>query len=519
MKPLFWIAVNLIGFFVLTFMYIDTRQLRTAGRAQKRNNIGQEIFKYLQIALMLFLIFDTGMYMTDGISSHARTIHYIFSLLFYLFTPLPGFVFFLYCDYKIFNDEKGLLKRLPFYSLPIAANTIAAALTPFTGLLFTINEHNVYARGDFIWITIIAGFGYLAAHPLLNIFNKKNQMQSPKETDIYLYLFPVPPLMSAVIQLLYYGPLLLGISFVISAYFLYTNNIQSTEDKRRLSVRFNNINIAHFGLISFIMVSVMLWTIENTINELSQDFYDINQLKLTLPFIITIVLFIIAVFSMNRIAQRMIFMPLKHLVDSLLHLKELYGLERDDEIGLLANTIHELFIKGNYDGLTGIYNRQYMESTMQQLMTALSRTDALLSVLIIDVDKFKSYNDTYGHIKGDECLKIIAKTLNNKIIRKGDFTARYGGEEFAVVLPGTNGVGAMIMAERMLDAVRELKIPHQGINGYVTISIGITTGDRIYTQNWNDFFIKADEALYMSKNGGRNRCTFLSLNSPIHQET
>jgi diguanylate cyclase (GGDEF)-like protein len=130
--------------------------------------------------------------------------------------------------------------------------------------------------------------------------------------------------------------------------------------------------------------------------------------------------------------------------------------------------------------------------------------------MLIDVDFFKMFNDTYGHSKGDDCLRLIAQTINKVITRKGDFTARYGGEEFAVVMPGTDETGTHTVAEKILKAIRELKIPHEKTKeGIVTISIGIATGCKTNTQYWTDYFKKADEALYISKNNGRDRSTFL----------
>jgi diguanylate cyclase (GGDEF)-like protein len=145
-------------------------------------------------------------------------------------------------------------------------------------------------------------------------------------------------------------------------------------------------------------------------------------------------------------------------------------------------------------------------------MSALSRAQSKMIFMMIEVDFFKKFNDTYGHIEGDECLKAIALTLSNIVTRKSDFVARYGGEEFAVVLPGTGEKGARFVAEKLLAAVRKLKIPHiESDDKIVTISIGVAAGDYTYTQNWTDYQKKADEALYLSKNNGRNRYTLLSL--------
>jgi len=236
--------------------------------------------------------------------------------------------------------------------------------------------------------------------------------------------------------------------------------------------------------------------------------------------IIAVLLLLLIVFaiSLNAVSNRQIFLPLARLVSSLVRLKEdsnatVYGLGRDDEIGKLSNTIVDLFTKANYDALTGIYNRHYMEATFQNIMHLLSRSAGQLSVLMLDIDFFKYYNDEYGHDKGDVCLKEVAQTLSRAVTRKGDFLARYGGEEFIVVLPNTGEAGARLIANRLLDCVRRLKLPHAGSDlcDYLTVSIGVASGKVLYTQSSDDFIKRADEALYMSKQGGRDRYTFLPL--------
>ena len=165
----------------------------------------------------------------------------------------------------------------------------------------------------------------------------------------------------------------------------------------------------------------------------------------------------------------------------------------------------------NIDVLTGIYNRRYVEENLKQIINTISRSDGILSVLMIDVDHFKKYNDTYGHGKGDSCLKIIASTLAQTLFRKEDFVARYGGEEFVIVLPLCNERGAHKVAGRLLQNIKDCAIQHEkneNLN-YVSISIGVTTGNAEHTRNGSDYIKKADEALYMSKNSGRNKYTFL----------
>jgi len=130
---------------------------------------------------------------------------------------------------------------------------------------------------------------------------------------------------------------------------------------------------------------------------------------------------------------------------------------------------------------------------------------------MIDIDYFKKYNDTYGHDAGDNCLKTVASNLSECVIREEDFIARYGGEEFVVVLPNTDENGACLIAEKMLEKIRECNILHKTSDtaGYVTVSIGGTTGIINHLQNGSDYIKAADKVLYESKKNGRNRYTFL----------
>ena len=166
-----------------------------------------------------------------------------------------------------------------------------------------------------------------------------------------------------------------------------------------------------------------------------------------------------------------------------------------------------------YDALTGIYNRRYFDETMQRILKTLSRSGAALSLLMVDIDNFKKYNDTYGHSEGDACLTTVAATLAKNITRTDDFVARYGGEEFVVVLPYVDERGAHVIADRLLAAVRSCNIPHEKNppEMRVTISIGGTTGNARHTQDGGEYVRQADAMLYTSKQNGRNRYTFASL--------
>ena len=166
-----------------------------------------------------------------------------------------------------------------------------------------------------------------------------------------------------------------------------------------------------------------------------------------------------------------------------------------------------------YDPLTGIYNRRFFDEGLSRIVNSLSRSGGILSLMMIDIDFFKNYNDTYGHGAGDECLKTIAETLSTCIARVDDFVARYGGEEFAVVLPNTEAEGACAIADKMLESIRNCNMPHENSNAadIVTVSIGVTTGKVEPKHNESDFIHRADELLYRSKQGGRNIYTFGKL--------
>jgi diguanylate cyclase (GGDEF)-like protein len=186
----------------------------------------------------------------------------------------------------------------------------------------------------------------------------------------------------------------------------------------------------------------------------------------------------------------------------------------DRTSGNLHVTTLDLNGKVNYDALTGIYNRRYMEDKMKSIVNTIARTGAggSLSVMMMDVDNFKKYNDTYGHAQGDTCLKAIADALSASVTRADDFVARYGGEEFTVVLPNTDEAGARKIADLILENVRAKNITHEkNEGGIATISIGITTGKVEYSQNCDEYIKCADKALYMSKMGGRNRYTYINF--------
>ncbi|SCZ52511.1 sensor domain-containing diguanylate cyclase [Thiohalomonas denitrificans] len=169
-----------------------------------------------------------------------------------------------------------------------------------------------------------------------------------------------------------------------------------------------------------------------------------------------------------------------------------------------ANTV--LAHEAMHDALTGLPNRRAMERRMEAEWRRTARHDRELSLLMIDIDHFKAYNDHYGHLQGDECLRRVAEALQRNLGRPADTVARYGGEEFLALLPETPLEGARQLAETMHQAVARLSIPHETspVAPYVTISIGVSAS-RPRHSSPDTVRKRADQALYQAKEKGRNR--------------
>lgn len=158
------------------------------------------------------------------------------------------------------------------------------------------------------------------------------------------------------------------------------------------------------------------------------------------------------------------------------------------------------------DPLTHLANRRSLDQTLSHEWRRAMREHTPMSLLLIDVDLFKSYNDTYGHLRGDGCLKQVAEAARDAVARPGDLVARFGGEEFAIVLPNTPNAGAMSVAHRICAAVRERNLAHSANPlGYLTISMGCTTIVPVLGQHSVSLIERADDALYEAKRNGRNR--------------
>lgn len=159
------------------------------------------------------------------------------------------------------------------------------------------------------------------------------------------------------------------------------------------------------------------------------------------------------------------------------------------------------------DGLTGVYNRKYFDQKLRAELERAQRGQTPVSLLMLDVDSFKAYNDTYGHPAGDRVLIAIADAVREQVNRATDVLARYGGEEFAAVLPASDKLGGQVIAEKIRRAVEALGIPHSAstVGQHVTVSIGVACLDARMHCTAPELLELADRALYDAKRNGRNQ--------------
>jgi two-component system chemotaxis family response regulator WspR len=175
----------------------------------------------------------------------------------------------------------------------------------------------------------------------------------------------------------------------------------------------------------------------------------------------------------------------------------------------------------NVDGLTGLSNRRYFDEYIAAQWKLALRERSPFSLLMIDVDNFKRYNDTYGHLAGDEVLKSLAAGMQKSFVRPTDLPARYGGEEFVVILPATPLAGIHRLGEKVRRAVEELHIPHSGstVGAHVTISVGGASTIPQQEGSCLALLASADAALYEAKESGKNRVVIRDHHEAPQQDT
>ena len=208
--------------------------------------------------------------------------------------------------------------------------------------------------------------------------------------------------------------------------------------------------------------------------------------------------------NLKKIIVIMIFVPVMVLIVGTL--KRQYVL-KTKELELKNEELQRI---ARIDALTGIANRRYFDEVFFIEYNRTIREQRSISLLMIDIDFFKKYNDNYGHIPGDNCLKKVTQAISKEVHRPREIIARYGGEEFVVLLPNTDIKEAMFVANKIINSVSSLKIPHcsSKVCDYVTVSIGVTTMANFKGCNQLDLLKTADKALYMAKKNGRNQVLF-----------
>ena len=278
------------------------------------------------------------------------------------------------------------------------------------------------------------------------------------------------------------------------------------------------------GYVSIVPIVGTHWSVVTFFANSS--LYNIINL---LPLLITMLLaFIIFLLVDSFFIYRFALTPLNRLTQSLsaskFYIGEIYGCDRNDEIGELAETIQKMRDRlSTYnaellraarererliriDQLTDIPNRRSFDERLPLEWGRAARTKTPISLLILDLDYFKNYNDTHGHLQGDKALQEIAHVFTHELKRSGDLVARWGGEEFAILLVNTDFNGARDVAERIRHRVEELQIPLvDGSISRITASIGINSLVPKSNDVLEDFIRHADMALYTAKREGRNR--------------
>ncbi|MEA9391941.1 sensor domain-containing diguanylate cyclase [Acerihabitans sp. TG2] len=214
----------------------------------------------------------------------------------------------------------------------------------------------------------------------------------------------------------------------------------------------------------------------------------ISHLIMTMIFVVTIVL--ISLLLMRQMRARM--------------QAEIELIHAQQELCKLNRSLERL---ADSDGLTNLYNRRHFDLTLANELTHALQHQQTLGIILLDIDYFKQFNEIYGHVAGDDCLKLVGKTLNELPLRQRDLVARYGSEEFIVLLSETDEASTRAIAARIYQEIQGLQILHQGSpTGFLTLSLGAFVGQPVASQDTPSTLIaKADAALYQAKRQGRDQ--------------
>ncbi|MCK5782848.1 MAG: diguanylate cyclase [Desulfobacterales bacterium] len=254
--------------------------------------------------------------------------------------------------------------------------------------------------------------------------------------------------------------------------------------------------------------------------EMNVHLHDVLQLMIFMMIVVGLLGILLVVMLVNRLVLSPVLYQIFQFnqIGSSGDLNHRLIVQGSGELRLLSETANRMLDKvqglnqeirelSETDGLTGLWNRRRFDAQLRHEWLRAQRKQISISLLMIDIDYFKSVNDTYGHPTGDSYLRSIAKTIVDNLLREADFCARFGGEEFTVILPDVAPDGAMIVAERIRNAVADLQIENSAaaiVSKIVTVSIGIATLLSAADESHENLVIMADQALYSAKKAGRN---------------
>ena len=214
------IGANMMGFIILCIMFYNT------GRQSSKQLVDLKLFKFMQLSVLLFLLFDTVSYFAATFDfPYNREVNIVVCTIYFVLLPLTIFIWFLYCEYKVYNDKSGLIKRLRIYIIPLVINILLVLTSQLTRLVFYIDAENIYHRGDYMFLSWIVIYGYsLGSYYLVAVKTKNKPTLRPvKGINVYFYLFQLPPIILGTVQILLPGTYLIGIGMVISMFIIFAN--------------------------------------------------------------------------------------------------------------------------------------------------------------------------------------------------------------------------------------------------------------------------------------------------------
>lgn len=225
MVELLYAEINVVGIILLSLFLTDLNR-----GSNKKTTYDQHLFNLCLVLNILVFVFDTGMWLIDGQQfTFARSLNYIVTTFYYILNPLICFAWLLYTDYKINENWKGLLKRIPYYVIPCAISAALSIVSVFTHWLFIIDASNVYMRGPSFWVMAVAALFYLALSLVLSLTDIiTNGWEGNKNVFIHLFLFPVLIIVASIIQIMFYGISIIWVSAMVAFASIYIN-IQNNE--------------------------------------------------------------------------------------------------------------------------------------------------------------------------------------------------------------------------------------------------------------------------------------------------